>query len=188
MINNSYKNSNEKNSITNKKIGGPYTQKQRLDRQNEVYRLHFEYGYSASKIADLMKINRNTINDDIRYWYSETLQSGSIINPERVIILHLQRLEVQRSRLREKLDKTESFQESIALERLIYEIDSKILQTSHRLSESYGRLMDKATDRLNNWLKENNKPERYMRLFDKITVSKEAREKINKIIEEDKIR
>ncbi len=38
-------------ALAQEKRGGPYTKKQRLDRQNEVLKLHFEYGYSATKIA-----------------------------------------------------------------------------------------------------------------------------------------
>ena len=38
------------------------------------------------------------------------------------IMVNLQRLDIQRSRLREQLDKTEAFQEKLALERLIFEI------------------------------------------------------------------
>ena len=48
-----------------KKKGGPYSKHDRDARRNEVYKLHFEYGYSARKIADLMKVNRNTVNGDI---------------------------------------------------------------------------------------------------------------------------
>ena len=52
------------------KKGGPYTKNEKMKRQNEVYKLHFEHGYSAVKISDMMRINRNTINSDINYWYS----------------------------------------------------------------------------------------------------------------------
>lgn len=34
-----------------KRRGGPYTGKEKAMRQNEVHRLHFEYGYSASRIS-----------------------------------------------------------------------------------------------------------------------------------------
>jgi hypothetical protein len=44
-----------------KKRGGPYSKDEKVKRLDEVYRLHFEYGYSARKISELMKINRNTI-------------------------------------------------------------------------------------------------------------------------------
>jgi len=172
---------------TRRKKGGRYTKQEIIDRKNEVHRLHFEYGYSARKIADLMKINRNTINGDISYWYSKILRSGDVFNASYRIIVYLERLDVQRSRLREQLDKTETSQERLALERLILEIDSKILNTIIKLTNSTQSLVIYSTEQLNQWLKENKKDERYLTLFDKISVSAKAQEKINKIIKEDKL-
>jgi len=53
------------------KKGGPYTKKEQDDRRQEVFKLHFEKGYSAMKISEVLNMNRNTINEDIRHWYSE---------------------------------------------------------------------------------------------------------------------
>ena len=170
------------------KKGGPYTKTQRDQRRQEVYRLHFEYGYSAKKIAELMKVNRNTVNGDVDYWYSKIFKNTNIFNPESVIIVNLERLDIQRSRLREQLDKVDVFQEKLALERLMYDIDCKILYIYNRLAESSKRINDLNTEGLNKWMKDNKREERYMKLFDKITVSEKALEKINKIIKEDKIR
>ena len=50
---------------------GRHTKNEIETRRSEVYRLHFEYGYSARKISELMKINRNTINGDVSFWYSK---------------------------------------------------------------------------------------------------------------------
>ena len=61
-----------------KKEGGPYSPHDKQIRRNEVYRYHFDYGYSARRIAELMKINRNTINSDIKYWYSKVTKSHDI--------------------------------------------------------------------------------------------------------------
>jgi len=124
------------------KKGGPYTKQEIIDRKNEVYRLHFEYGYSARKIADLMKVNRNTVNGDIDYWYSKIVQNSNMFDPAYAVMINLQRLDIQRSRLREQLDKTETFQEKLALERLILEIDSKILHTYNKLTNSTRNLLD----------------------------------------------
>lgn len=168
------------------KRGGPYTKKETESRRNEVCRLHFEYGYSARKISDLIKINRNTINGDLQYWYSKIVEQNNIRNPELVIIINLQRLEIQRIRLREQIDKTNLFQEKILLERLIYEIDSKILYTHHRLAESKTRMINFSTERLNEWLKRNNHDVQYLTLYEKILTSTKARDKIRKIINEDK--
>ena len=173
-------------SKSRKKNGGPYSKADRQNRRDEVHRLHFEYGYSANKIADLMKVNRNTINGDVDYWYSKIQKNTNIYNPENAIILNLERFEVQRTRLREQLDKVKNIQEQITLERLICDIDSKIIQTSQKLAESTYRVHKLATDWLNNYMKKNKKSQRYFTLYDTVSVSDKAHERINRIINEDK--
>jgi len=171
---------------TRRKKGGPYTKQEIIDRKNEVYRLHFEYGYSARKIADFMKVNRNTVNGDIDYWYSKIVDNINTFDPSYAIMVNLQRLDIQRSRLREQLDKTKIFQEKLALERLILEIDSKILNTHYKLTNSARHLVDCSTEQMNDWLKKKKEKERYMTLSDRLSVSEKAMEKIDKIIKQDK--
>ena len=48
------------------KKGGPYTKQEQEKRRDEVFKLHFEYGYSATQISQMLKINRNTINSDVQ--------------------------------------------------------------------------------------------------------------------------
>jgi hypothetical protein len=170
----------------NSRKGGRYSKQDRDARRNEVHKLYFEYGYSARKISELMKINRNTINGDIQYWYSKIVNNNNIFNPEYSIINNIQRLEIQRTRLREQIDKTESFQERLSIERLIFEIDSKILHTYQKLADSSRRLLDVSSEWMNDWFKKNHKTERYITLFDTISVSETAKEKINQIINEDR--
>lgn len=170
------------------KKGGPYTKNERDKRMQEVYKLHFDYGYSARKISELMKVNRNTINGDIDYWYSRIYRNSNVFNPEYATVINLVRLEIQRSRLREQLDKTKSFQEKMALERLIYEINCKILYTYNRLVESTKRVMDLSTGWFNKWMEDNKSKNRYMTLFETVSVSEKAKEKINRIIREDQLR
>jgi len=172
---------------TRRKKGGPYTKQEIIDRKNEVYRLHFEYGYSARRIADLMKVNRNTVNGDIDYWYSKIIDNTNIGDPTNAIMINLQRFDIQRSRLREQLDKTETFQEKLALERLILEIDSRILNTHYKLTNSARNLLDFSTERMNNWMKENKKDNRFLTLSDILSVSEKAQEKINKIIKQNRL-
>jgi len=172
---------------TRRKKGGPYTKQEIIDRKNEVHRLHFEYGYSARKIADLMKVNRNTVNGDIDYWYSKIVQNFNMFDPAYAVMINLQRLDIQRSRLREQLDKTETFQEKLALERLILEIDSKILNTHNKLTNSTRNRNDYSIQIMNNWMKENKNDKRFLTLFDRISVSDKAIEKIDKIIKQDRL-
>lgn len=80
--------------VQNKK-GGSYTKDEQDNRRNEVYRLHFEYGYSARKISDVMNINRNTINTDIDYLYSKISKNSSYLNAESFSIVTIERLDIQ---------------------------------------------------------------------------------------------
>ena len=171
-----------------KKRGGRYTKDEKLKRQNEVYRLHFEYGYSARKISELMKINRNTINSDIDYWYAKIYVNSNAVDPEISVVINIQRFDIQRSRLRENLDKAENFQERHAIEKMIFDIDCKIINTQIKLADSTKRIHRLGIGYLNDWLKENGKDTRYLTLFDKISVSKKAYQKITKIIKDDRIK
>lgn len=109
--------------LEQEKKGGPYSKDEREKRQNEVFRLHFEFGYSAVKIADLMNINRNTINDDIKYLYSnsrdELKQDG-----KNFIVRQIGRLEAQRSRIIENI--TENKIDDVRYEKLLLDIDKEI--------------------------------------------------------------
>jgi hypothetical protein len=108
------------------KKGGPYTKKEQEERRKEVYRLHFELGYSAVKIADLLKFNRNTINTDIDFLYSQLAEQWNMYDTNSLIIKQVQRLELQRSRLLEELDKQEESSDKIIIEKLLFEIDNRI--------------------------------------------------------------
>jgi len=170
------------------KKGGPYSKNDKELRQNEVYRLHFEYGYSARKIADLMKVNRNTINGDVDYWYSKILKNIDIFNPEYAIIMKLEQMKTQKTRLRERLDKVKNDSERIPIERLIYDVDSKVLHTYLKFGESRYRVHKMATEWVNDYMKKNDKSERYLTFFDTISVSDKAHQRIRRIINEDRER
>lgn len=164
---------------------GPYSKQELEKRRNEVYRLHFEYGYSARKISELMNINRNTINGDIKHWYSKIAKSNDI-QPESAIFTVLERLDIQRTRIREYLDKTLDVSEKITIERMILEIDYKIVQINHKLAESSNRITNYAIAVLNEHMKSTNQNNRFLGVKQKLSVSKSALVQINKIISEDK--
>ncbi len=164
---------------------GPYTKQQLEKRKDEVYRLHFEYGYSARKIAELMKINRNTINGDIKHWYSKIAKANDV-QPESTIFTILERLDIQRTRIREYLDKSANISEKIPIEKMIMDIDSKIAQINEKLYFSSTKLIGYMVESINHHLKSTNDSTRYLGFHDKITVSNDAKKKINKIIAEDK--
>lgn len=166
---------------------GRHTKSERESRRKEVFRLHYDYGYSARKIADLMNVNRNTINGDISYWYSTMINSSNFFNPEITVLSSLKRFETQRTRIRQQLDNSSDFQEQITLEKMIFDIDNKIIQIHQKLIDSTKRVMDLSTRRLNIHLKKNNDSTRFVNTFDTLVVSEKSLEKINNILNNDKI-
>lgn len=59
------------NLVRPRKKFAPYTKAERLKRRKEVYRLHFELGIPAIRIADMMNVDKNTVNNDIQLLYRE---------------------------------------------------------------------------------------------------------------------
>jgi len=72
------------------------------------------------------------------------------------------------------------------LERLICDIDFKIVCIFQKLSESLLRVHQLGTMWLNSHMKRQKKDERYMTFFDTISVSEKAKQSINRIINEDR--
>ena len=58
----------------------PYTKSQRRLRRSEVYKLHFEHGMPATKIAEIMDVDRNTINNDLKALYQKALIDYDVDN------------------------------------------------------------------------------------------------------------
>lgn len=117
---------------SNKK-GGPYTKNQQEKRKNEVYRLHFELGYPAQKIAEILKVNRNTVNSDISFCYSQLAEDWEHQNVKKLIVKQLERFELQRSRLHEERENCTTLSEKLSVEKLILDVDQKISQIASKL-------------------------------------------------------
>jgi len=112
--------------------GGPYSPKDRDARIDEVWRLHFEYGYSAIKISELMGVNRNTINSDIKQLYLTLEENWKKTSAVSLLQNHIESAFSQKRRLREELDNTEKISEKLAIEKMILKVDSKINQIQLR--------------------------------------------------------
>ena len=134
--------------------GGPFPIHARKIRRDEVFKLHFDYGYSARKIADKMKISRNTINADVNYWYSRLEKEFETSSTDACLAKIVNRLESQRSRLRENLDKATNIQEKIAIDRMVLDIDNRLIQFYLKTKTTDDAVYDLAVKRLNEWMKE----------------------------------
>ena len=132
-----------------------------------------------------MKINRNTINGDIDFLYGLTVKNYNLINPQTAVIKQLTKLEIQKTRLREMLDKVYNPSEKISMERLLFDIDSKIIHIRIKISESHYRVHQLATSWLNRYSKNHQQTSRYFAQFDVTKVSVKTQKKIKKLITED---
>jgi len=104
------------------KMGGPYSKHEQEIRKNKVYELHFMQSYSAVQIAKMLDVNRNTINKDIDFWYSEIRKEQSHSNKDW-FDKQLLRLESQRARLQESLVDGLSHKERLQIEKCITHVD-----------------------------------------------------------------
>ena len=113
-------------TILEKKNGGPYSKQEQEKRRNQVYALYFEKGYSAVKIAEKLGVNRNTVNEDIKYWNQQIAVQFGKDNLGETLCRHIERLNIQRKRLIDEIDTLEDVSKKIRLERLLFDIDYKI--------------------------------------------------------------
>ena len=166
----------------------PDTKYETQARQDEVYRLYFDYGHSARKIADLMKINQKTINADIDFLCRIIVNNYNLLNSKTIVSKQLRRLEIQKTRLRESLDKTQKFSEKMAINKFLFDMDYKIMQIRIKITTSNYRVHELCTQWLNKFSKNHGQPSRYYRFFDTLQVSIETSNKIKKLIKEDPYR
>ena len=177
---------NSGNSKTSTKCG-PQPSHQKKTRRDEVYKLHFEYGYSARKIATMIKANRNTVNSDISFWYGQMQKDEDKTSRLDWINKIFCRLEARRVRLMEKMEKTESLGDWLLIEKMINEIDIKTMQTLVKLESTSQANYDKVMKTVNEFLKENGYEERYVLWGQTISMSNENSAKVKRIIESDRL-
>ena len=107
------------------KQGGPYTKNEQDERRNKVYSMYFEKGFSAIKIASELGVNRNTINQDIKFLRSDITKKDQI-KPAIWLLEQKEHLEQQKDRLIELLEITKDFEQRLRVEKIILDIESKI--------------------------------------------------------------
>ena len=98
----------------------------------------------------------------------------------------MRRLEMQRTRLREELDKDIDFEKRLVLEKMILEIDNRLLQSSIKTITTKDEIMDLAVEVLNNYAKKNKLDVTYVHSRDINKLQTRNREKIAQIIKNDR--
>jgi len=98
---------------------------------------------------------------------------GPSTNFESTIYPILERLDIQRTRIREYLDQAKTVSERITVEKSIIEIDSKIAQINEKLHFSSQKILSYVVESLNQHFKEKNDKTRYVGIHEKLAVSNE---------------
>ena len=111
--------------IKEEKMGGPYTKQQQETRRNQIFELHFQQGYSAVSIAKTLGVNRNTVNKDIEFLFSE-IRNDKSPNHKNQLDKQVIKLDYQKTRLQKELDKDISIKERLQIEKMISDADLRI--------------------------------------------------------------
>jgi hypothetical protein len=164
----------------------PFTRSQRRKRRAEVYKLHFEHGVPATRIAELMKVDRNTINNDLKILYHEALNDydPEDMSLDDILQKQLLRLETQRDRLGLYLCDAKDINNKIAIERLIADIDFKLIGTIEKVKNNVGRFWEEIIKEINRIAEEKKFNIRYTSLFELQKISIDSRKSLNKLKEE----
>lgn len=163
----------------------PFTKSQRRKRRMEVYKLHFENGMPAIRIAELMKVDRNTINNDLKILYHQALNDyDQDMSLDDIVQKQLLRLETQRDRLGIYLSDAKDISDKIAIERLIADIDFKLIGVIEKVNQNVFRFWEEIIKQINK-VAENEKLDiRYTSLFELRRISIDSRKSLNKLKED----
>jgi len=164
----------------------PFTKSQRRKRRTEVYKLHFEHGMPATKIAETMMVDRNTINNDLKILYQKSLND---YNPDNmslddIVEKQLLRLETQRDRLGLYLSDVKDVNAKIAIERLIADIDFKLIGAIEKVNHNSSRFWDEILKGVNKVAEIKNLDMRYTSLFELHKISVDSRKSLNELKDE----
>lgn len=118
------------------KKGGPYTKKEQEERRIQVCHLNFEECKSATEIAKLLNVNRNTINADIKFWYSRIAYDVTYRGLTAKMNKQIQRMELQRDRLFDELEDAEDQDARMNIEKFIADLDYKMAQLFLKMHSS----------------------------------------------------
>jgi hypothetical protein len=164
----------------------PFTRAQRRKRRMEVYRLHFEHGVPATRIAELMKVDRNTINSDLKILYYQALQdyNPGDMSLDDILQKQLLRLETQRDRLGIYLCDANDINSKIAIERLIADIDFKLIRVIERMGQNVVQYWDEIIKHINKMAENEKLKSRYTNIFELRKISMDSRESLNKLKEQ----
>jgi len=167
------------------KNGGPYSKSERHKRREKVIRLHFEKGYFATRIAEIMQVNIHTISNDIQIGYEQLKKTWTKYDSESIGIRQFQRYEVQRFGLVEQLETLDNPKDILAYKKLIFEIDKEITNHFLKITNTQDMLYYHITKQMNLLSEKNNLGMGFVCMQDMFRVSPATAKAVNKLLDED---
>ena len=119
--------------MSSKKAGGPYTKQQQDERRKKVNELYFEKQLTAVNIADILGVNRNTVNEDIKLAYVQTSESF----PDDSILLFLnqiKKMEAQIMTVEKDLESELDFSKKIILAKFLFQMNNSIAKFYQKMT------------------------------------------------------
>jgi hypothetical protein len=171
------------NLVKPRKKFAPYTKAQRRKRRSEVYKLHFELGIPALRIAEIMHVDKNTIYNDLQTLYQEVTEDQDKIGYSEFFTKQLVRLETQRTRLLSYLENTKDIEKKLSIERMIADIDFKLATATLKVAHASEEFYDAVIEKTNKMAAANKLNHRYTTFSELIKISQKSREKLDGIIE-----
>ena len=172
------------NIVKHRQKKAPYTKIQGKERRDEVYRLHFDNGMPATRIAELMKVDRNTINNDLKILYNKAARDyNSDKNYDDIIEKQLLRLESQRDRLSLYLCDAKETNSKLTIERMIADIDFKLIGVIDRLNQNIVQHYDAVIEHVNKIAEKEKLKGRFTSLFELYRISIDTRQDLDKLRE-----
>lgn len=164
----------------------PFTKAEKKKRRLEVYKLHFEHGMPATKISELMKVDMNTINNDLKFLYRQALSDYNLEDMSLGDILEKQlvRLEAQRDRLGIYLSDDKDVTSKVTIERLIADIDFRVLTAVEKINHNTVQFYVQIIKAVNNIVKNKKLDVRFTSLFELREISIDSRVDLNKLKED----
>ena len=164
----------------------PYTKAERTKRRKEVYRLHFELGIPAIRIAEMMKVDKNTVNNDIQLLYQE-LRKDAVTNLEDYFNKQITRLESQRSRVMRYLDKAPDVTTKLMIERQLTDIDFRLLASAEKITLSKSKFLDDVYHMINEEMEKQKLNFRIHGIYEALKVSMKGHDAIMDILRKEGI-
>jgi hypothetical protein len=134
----------------------------------------------------MMNVDRNTINNDLKILYNKALNDydPNEITLDDILQKQLVRLEMQRNRLSLYLCDAKDLTSKLAVERLISDIDFRLIGAIERINQNLARFWDEVIKQINKAAENEKLKTRYTNAFELRRISIESRESLNKLKED----